>query len=287
MLLAGDDGPADASQVAEFLGILAKREVSISELWVVDDRGKLLWSLLPMPSPGRTLLLLGAPPRFAGRNQQAISDCIDATCGAYSSRDLHLAQTLLDPNEALAMAAYQRAGFRRMAELIYLQRTVRRPPTPDPLPAGWTLETYTAANHADFTTALLRSYEDSLDCPQLNGVRPIEDVITGHKSTGEFDASDWLLLRHGTDPLGVLLMSRTSAGDGMEVVYIGLAPPARGLGLGDRLMQIAIRRVTDRKLTRLSLAVDAGNAPALAMYYRHGLSRVTSKVALMRDLSRR
>ena len=35
---------------------------------------------------------------------------------------------------------------------------------------------------------------------------------------------------------------------------------------------------------RLSLAVDANNAPALRLYYRHGLQRVGSKIAMMRDL---
>ena len=286
MLLASDDGPADASQVADFLGILAKRGVAVTDLWVVDANGKLLWSVLPMPSPGRTLLLLGAPARFAGRHQQAISAGVASVCFHYSLRNLHLAQTLLDPDDALAIAAYTNAGFRRMAELIYLQRTVRRPPPPEPLPESWTLETYSEANHADFAQALLRSYEDSLDCPQLNGVRPIEDVITGHKATGEFDPADWLLLRRGSEPVGVLLLSRTSNGDGMEIVYLGLAPAIRGYGFGDRLMQIAMARVAARKLNRLSLAVDAGNVPALSMYYRHGLTRVASKVALMRDLTK-
>lgn len=285
MLLAGDDGPADASQVADFLGILARRGVSVADLWVVDDGGRLLWSVLPMPSPGRTLLLLGAPLAFAGRNPQAVVDCIDAVCASYRTLDLHLAQTLLNPSDTATIEAYRSAGFRRMAELIYLQRTVRRPVAPKPFADPWSLETYTAANHNDFALALLESYVDSLDCPTLNGVRPIGDVIAGHQATGEFDPADWLLLRHHRQPMGVLLMSRTSVGDGMEIVYLGLSPPARGKGLADRLVQIALMRVAERKLTRLSLAVDSANAPALALYYRHGLARLTSKVALMRDLN--
>jgi len=35
---------------------------------------------------------------------------------------------------------------------------------------------------------------------------------------------------------------------------------------------------------RLSLAVDARNVPALKLYYRQGMTRVTSKLAFMRDL---
>ena len=34
----------------------------------------------------------------------------------------------------------------------------------------------------------------------------------------------------------------------------------------------------------LALAVDAHNVPALRLYHRHGLRRIGSKLALMRDL---
>ena len=37
-------------------------------------------------------------------------------------------------------------------------------------------------------------------------------------------------------------------------------------------------------MARLSLAVDSNNAPALKLYYRHGLQRVASKLAMMRVL---
>src|SRR3712207_8951894 len=40
-------------------------------------------------------------------------------------------------------------------------------------------------------TTLFRS---SLDCPALNGVRDMEDVLAGHKASGEFDPALWFLL---------------------------------------------------------------------------------------------
>ena len=40
-----------------------------------------------------------------------------------------------------------------------------------------------------------------------------------------------------------------------------------------------------RGLPKLSLAVDSVNAPALKLYYRHGMRQMTRKLALMRDLS--
>ena len=41
------------------------------------------------------------------------------------------------------------------------------------------------------------------------------------------------------------------------------------------------------RVARLSLAVDSGNAPALKLYYRHGLKQVAAKLALMRLLNDR
>jgi ribosomal protein S18 acetylase RimI-like enzyme len=84
--------------------------------------------------------------------------------------------------------------------------------------------------------------------------------------------------------LGVLLLSRVPRSDSAELVYLGLVPTARGRGLGDLLMQQALGAIIGDNRRRLSLAVDSRNTPALALYYRHGLQRVTAKAALLRDL---
>jgi ribosomal protein S18 acetylase RimI-like enzyme len=171
-----------------------------------------------------------------------------------------------------------------MAELIYLHRTLRRAPAPPPLPANFRIQTYSEETHGAFAAAIPASYQNSLDCPPLNGLRKVQDIIAGHKAAGEFDPQDWFVLSLGDEPVGVLLLSRTLAADGMELVYLGLSPTVRRHGLGDYLMKLAEWRVCQRKLRRLTLAVDSKNEPALRLYYRHGMQRLTSKVALMREL---
>jgi ribosomal protein S18 acetylase RimI-like enzyme len=54
--------------------------------------------------------------------------------------------------------------------------------------------------------------------------------------------------------------------------------------LGEVLMRQALAVTAARGQPRLCLAVDARNTPALKLYYRHGMQRIGSKVALMRDL---
>ena len=151
--------------------------------------------------------------------------------------------------------------------------------------------TYASANHALFRGTIARSYVQSLDCPALNGRRNMDDVIAGHQASGEFDARLWRLLcvppliaGDDPEPLGVLLLARVPQAQVLELVYLGLTPEARGRRLGDLLVRQAIASVNDSGMARLSLAVDAKNAPALRLYYRHGLIRSGSRLAMMRDL---
>ena len=181
-----------------------------------------------------------------------------------------------------------------MAELIYLAGEPRRRLAAPALPAGVAWVEYNPATHEQFKRAIAATYDNSLDCPALNGVRDMEDVVAGHRASGEFDPRLWrLLVEPAADPadppvpLGVLLLAPIPAAAALELVYLGLVPAARGRRLGDLLLRHALAGVADHGMQRLTLAVDARNAPALKLYYRHGLARVGSKLAMMRDLRER
>ena len=113
-------------------------------------------------------------------------------------------------------------------------------------------------------------------------------MIEGHKAAGEFDPKLWFLLRDRTNgapaPAGVLLLNRSTRTDSLELVYLGLSPAYRGKKLGDAMMRHAINTASAIGSRRLSLAVDSNNAPALRLYQRHGMTRLCSRVALLRDL---
>jgi mycothiol synthase len=285
MILGVAGRAAEESQAADFMRFTATRGVSLSEMWVAEYGKTLLWAVLPMVSPGRTVLLFGAPAAFAGNTPAVVRETLERVCRHFGHHDIQLAQALIDPTDELTIDEYLDAGFQWMAELIYLQRSIRRTTAPPPLQEPFALHTYSAQMHSAFAAGISASYEQSLDCPPLNGRRGVEDIIAGHKAAGDFDPNDWFLLTHRDQPVAVLLLTCTTHGDGMELVYLGLAPDVRGQGLGDYLMRVAEARVVERKLNRLTLAVDSQNAPALRLYHRHGLRHVTRKVALMRELT--
>jgi len=283
VILSHDSRPADDAQVTDFVSFASTRRIDVREAWVAEAGGRIVWAVLPILSPGRTVLLFTPP--VIGR-EPAAGQLIESACGHFAGRGVHLAQALLDPPDQAARAMYLNHNFRQMAELMYLSAAVRRPPPPTPLPAEFDLVSYSPETHPLFARAIAESYRDSLDCPDMNGLRDIEDVIAGHKASGEFDPEFWFVLLELGEPRGVLLLSRVPRTDAAEMVYIGLAPSARSRGHSDLLMRQALWAVGAMRLARLTLAVDSRNAPALKLYFRHGMQRTGSKIAFLRDLRR-
>jgi ribosomal protein S18 acetylase RimI-like enzyme len=289
-LLSLPGRPADPGQVNEFLRNAEVRKIDLSLLRLAERRGRLLFSLLPVLSPGRTALLLASPAPSAASEMAAAAELIERLCIELRERGILLAQSLLEPTDAAARSLFTSQHFAVMSELIYVSGEPRRKQTAPPLPPGMQWLTYSESVHDLFRQTISASYEQSLDCPGLNGIREMEDVIAGHRAAGEFDPSLWRLLCRtnasgiNPTPLGVLLLSTIPLADAIELVYLGVSPAARGQGLGDLMVKQGLATVAERKLSRLTLAVDSQNSPALQIYYKNGLVRVGRKVAMMRQL---
>ena len=239
-LVLGADGQlADESQALELMKVTAQRGINLADIWVCQSDGRVLWAALPVVNPGRTVLYFGTSALLMGPNMAAMDLGIEAICRHYETKDVQLAQVLLEPEDEVTIAAYGQHRFERMAELHYLQRSVRRTPRPAGLPGEFRIENYSNQTHDAFAAGIITSYELSLDCPPLNGMRKVEDIVAGHKAAGVFDPNDWFVVLHGNQPIAVLLLSMTHQLDGMELVYLGLSPAARGKGLGNYLMQLA------------------------------------------------
>jgi ribosomal protein S18 acetylase RimI-like enzyme len=192
---------------------------------------------------------------------------------AYRGRGIRLAQALVD-HKSLGRpgAALERGGLPFVTDLVYLGR-----PTADPLPISpgvpelrW--EAFSAENKDAFAGTLERTYEGSLDMPELCGLRTLDDVLEGHLARGNFDPARWRLGRLGGEglPVAVVLLSPGEEGT-WEVSYLGLVPEARGRGLGRAALSHALDRARSRA-DRLELAVDVRNAPAEALYRRSGFA---------------
>ena len=287
LVLAGPRGAADDEHVSHFLRFAEANDLNLSDVWVAarEPGDRVVWAILPVVSPGRTALLSlpGRLPRPTDR--PAAISLITAVCGHLRAAGVELAQSLLDPESRDVAGTMAAAGFSTLADLVYLRREASAGAVPTVgLPAGGELVPFDESLADRFSAVILESYEQSLDCPALNGRRGMGDVLEGHRAAGEFAPDLWSLLTVGGRDAGVLLLNRLAGGEGLELVYTGLAPWARGRGWADALIRLALHHAADEPGRRIVLAVDGQNAPALRLYHRHGFRDLHRKVAWMNDL---
>jgi ribosomal protein S18 acetylase RimI-like enzyme len=115
-----------------------------------------------------------------------------------------------------------------------------------------------------------RTYEGTLDCTALNGVRTIDDVINGYQATGMFRQENWMVVRRGDEDVGVLLLADHPTAEHWELMYMGLIPEVRGRGWGGQITRHAQFSAAASNVKRIVVAVDATNVPAVAMYRKAG-----------------
>ena len=196
-----------------------------------------------------------------------------------------LIQALIDPEgPPTLVAALRQAGFEQLAMLAYLRRHVRPEERQTPLPPDLAWRRYWRLRHGQFARTILATYEQSLDCPGLAGLRTVDDAITTHKHTGIFSPRAWNLAMAGGAPVGVVLLNNLQ-GRG-DVVYLGVAPAARRRGIGRTLVMRAIRDTAAMGLPQVSLAVDVANTPAMRLYEKTGFQETRRRLAYFIPASR-
>jgi hypothetical protein len=57
MILGVNGRPAAEEHVVDFLRFAVYRGIDLNDIWVATDAGQLIWAVLPVVSPGRTMLL--------------------------------------------------------------------------------------------------------------------------------------------------------------------------------------------------------------------------------------
>jgi ribosomal protein S18 acetylase RimI-like enzyme len=253
---------------------------------------------------GRTAMLYLSEPLRGGdpggpdiaRTERA--RCVHAVCamlGREHAGRVVLAQSLPDPAEQWSVGALTDAGFESVGTLLYMRRQPRagdrkKSPVAPPLPAGLTL-TRVCDIPEDRRNYLLMaamdaSYEDTMDCPRLCGLRVTRDILTSHQTTGAYDPTLWWLVMQGPTPLACLFLSLCPEQRTTELVYLGLAKPLRGKGLARGLMQFGIAHVTAMQPSwPVACAVDEANAPAVKLYDALGFRAFARRIGLVKRVT--
>ncbi len=264
----------DPQQAAEYRAIYeaAIQEGIVRPEWVLEarDGGRLLGAALYQLQPGRTALVW--PPRLSPQAPPSVAGSLMAEMIArLQSGAVRLANTLLsqvEPEERQLLNSWQ---FVYIADLIYLVSFRQDFPFSEPT-EDLQFEAYDPESHSRLARVVLATYEGSLDCPALDGVRDIEDVLAGYRGTGNFQPDHWAIARHQGQDIGCVLLADHPREDCCELVYMGIAAPGRGRGWGRQLVRWAQWRARLAGRSRLVAAVDAANHPALAVYASLGFT---------------
>lgn len=283
--LVGVGTDADPSHAQQFLEYARASEIDLGWLWgTLDERNRITASCLVVPSPGRTAMLFTSHARSEA-DTPAMAALVEHA-GEVTRDRIHLLQVLLDPEERLDRQAYLDGGFTELAVLRYMERRrplprqCRGPQWPD----GVTAEPYDSDARDELLEVLDASYAETLDCPGLFGLRDTADIFEGHQATGRFEPAMWTMLRIDGRAAGVLLLNPAPAQRSIELVYLGLAPIARGRGLGRQLLRHGLQLASTRRERTISLAVDEQNTPAVKLYEREGFRPVIRRLAMIRSL---
>ncbi len=299
-------GPKETQLVSDYLARADAEGTDFSHLWATRRTGGVgesafTQACLAMIGAGRTAVVIvspGLPPIADGRGAHALARreramLLTSACAglADSAEPVVLAQALLEPDDVDMIGAYQDAGFSVLARLGYLRRAIPREgrgTPPGPIGPGLRVVALAdippAKRDALLREVLAKTYEQTLDCPDLCGLRTVDDVIDSHVAVGEFDPRLWLLVMADGQAEGCLLLSGGASEDTVELVYLGLSPALRGRGISDAMLREGLWRLRGRPETTLACAVDLANAPALDLYRRGGFSRFTERVALVRPI---
>ncbi len=282
MLLTGRPGRSGAA-VDQFRHYAQQQRLDLNRLWVGYAGSRPVAAALLVPGAGRTALAFVSPLIEPAQIPSAAAVLRSAT-SELDPAGTRIVQVLVDPNQALESQALLEAGFRKLAHLLYMERSTTGEHAPLRLEGSLCRLAWSPANRDAFAQAILASYEQTLDCPGLVGLRTIDDIIEGHMSTGQFVPELWLTIREGEEPVAVMLLNALPARRALELVYLGVSLPYRGRQWGRRLVDHALHVAHARGDDRLLLAVDEHNTPALRLYRAMGFRPTTRRTALILPL---
>lgn len=146
-----------------------------------------------------------------------------------------------------------------------------------------------------------RTFIDTQDCPRLSDFRTADEIVQGYVQAIHFDRRLTSLMRVGNDWAGCVILTAhpgssatdSTAADGqsssmesgaIELTYMGLVPAYRGKGLAGQVMAKTICQATTAGASRVVLAVDRNNRPALAIYRRLGWREVIGETVWGRKI---
>ncbi|MFQ3650462.1 MAG: GNAT family N-acetyltransferase [Gemmataceae bacterium] len=257
------------ARVFGLLDLIRAGELNPAGLLITDDRrGAIL--ALPVAGAGG---LLWPPVCETLAQAQAL---VQTALTWLKSQGTRIVQAMISLPERHSVEWLEACGFQGVTELWTLSRETRSPLLPRQGGTWPTLQYQPYDPHRGqlFEATLQATYVDSLDCPEVNGLRSIAEILAGHRVQGDYDPSRWWLVSQANHPVGVVIQVDHPANDERELAYLGLIPAARGRGLASAILARVLECAAQDGRPCVVLGVDARNQPALRLYTAAGFEEV-------------
>jgi ribosomal protein S18 acetylase RimI-like enzyme len=265
------------NRVLNALRLVESGDIDRRGLFVLRQPVGLAGALLCSPVPGASGILWPPAVIEEGGEERRIEreDALVRHAFVWlREQGAKLAQVLLAPDEEELAGPLVRNGMAHVTNLWYLHHDLVLSATDLAAPARATFEPFDPARPGPFEEALFRTYEHTLDCPEVNGVRTPAEVLEGHRAQGIYDPNRWWLARAGgpaCDPVGVVIVAELPECGAWEIAYMGVVPEARRRGYGRELLHKVLWEARAAGAPRVTLSVDARNRPAWELYRGVGL----------------
>jgi ribosomal protein S18 acetylase RimI-like enzyme len=204
---------------------------------------------------------------------------------------VELIQSIVELDSPVDRLVLSAGGMRKLADLLQMDVDLRSSATlaavknhSSASARNLIWRPYESSDREKWIAWLRRSYIDTLDCPELNGIRSPESTFEGYLAVAMSSLSTNIHANVGTQPTwwGAFLDDRESspmvagfiltsnAWRTWELTYMGVDPTVRRRGLGRELLRRAIERAIALGGRNLWLAVDASNTAAVSIYDEFG-----------------
>ena len=266
------DRPA---RIAHGIDMVQRGELQAEGIWVALRRERVTGAMICLKVPGASALVW--PPHAEPNEARTqTEDALLQTAGQWlRNQQTRIAQCLLTEEEREFGESLLRNGFRRVTSLKYMRHDLGKLAAPKFSPLRF--QTYQEAPPGLFRMTLEQTYAGTLDCPELNGIRTIDEVIAGHLAQGRHDPGRWWLAYEEQQPVGILMVTQIPEWKGWDLSYLGVIPSMRHRGIGRQLTAMALWEARQAGQSKLTLSVDRRNPPAHGLYEKLGFYSYDSR----------
>ena len=264
------------AQVDAFIQLAGQQGCDLRGLTVLERDGKLEGACCHIPQSGGTAFVFtsGTQADTSEAFSTAMAQMHRQLAGRAFAAGSNLLQALILPEDDSRSKILRQADYQLLTDLSYLRCDIGTSQVSVDTGEGINWLTYTSQHRELFKDVIARTYRESLDCPELETKRSMENVLLGHQASGQFNPNLWFLLQVRGHPVGALLLAPLRDGGALELTYMGLEPSARGKGLGRVLLAQTLRVAKQQGMTYVLLAVDQRNAPAKRLYSFFGFTQL-------------